>query len=420
MKVADLMNKRLITVSPQTPVSEVIRIVFNIGITGVPVVDKGILVGIVTEKDLLEKAFPSEEDFMQDWIKAQDYEAVEKNIDNFINSPVSSIMTSRVITVNDKAPVMHAQSLMILKGFSRLPVINEKNELVGIISQGDIFKHLTKHDINKIENAKYATFIGERYDKMVNWEKRFSYELPVLLALFEREKVKTVMNLGSWTGEYDVRLAKEGFNVLGVDENEMMIKICQEKRNDLSEQEKKRLTFNEINYNELEKNVKEKYDAVLCIGNSLPYIDMPLKELMVKIKSTLSENGIFVIQVLNFEKIIKRKNRLLSFNCHESENGNRGESMSLEFIRTVNDDYIKHNVALFDFDGKEWFFSGMTSVKVRNINRKKIEEALRLAGFSKITFAGNMGEYQGEYGPMTFKEPFYPLESDWLNVLARK
>jgi CBS-domain-containing membrane protein len=55
MKVQDLMSKPPVSVSPETPLREVARLLCQHRISGVPVVDEGLVVGVVSESDIVER-----------------------------------------------------------------------------------------------------------------------------------------------------------------------------------------------------------------------------------------------------------------------------------------------------------------------------------------------------------------------------
>ena len=78
MTVTDIMHKRIITVDPDDQISEVARIIFNAGISGVPVVKKGKLLGIVTEEDLLRSMFPTLQDVLESSPGARNFQTMEE------------------------------------------------------------------------------------------------------------------------------------------------------------------------------------------------------------------------------------------------------------------------------------------------------------------------------------------------------
>lgn len=422
MKISELIKQQIIYVTENTPLKEAARLIFSLGIGALPVVKQKRLVGILTGHDILSKMYPTAQEIIEDFAHAHDFEAMEKKLHDLLEMSVVTIMNRKVTTVTLQTTIMHAQSLMLLHRFSHLPIINSEKELVGIVSQGDIFRHLMKNQMPRLGKERYVGFIAMNYDSMVNWNQRFAYEYPTLSQIFKKENVKSVIDLGVWTGEYAIQLAKKGpYQIIGLDHNPVMIKICQEKKDRLSPTLKKRVSFILSNFTHLSDSINYKSDAAICMGNALSYIDMPLNKLFCEVVSVLRENNpILIIQLLNYEKIIKTKKRLLSFKIEKSKKTGLKGQLSLEFFDKNRRGQLLHHVVVFDSDGKNWLFKGTTTIPIKHITRSDIEGALKKAGFGRIIYSGNQGEYQGRYGRLTFDQPFDPQESDWLNVLAKK
>lgn len=419
MKVASIMRKSLVTVKEETPLKEVGLLIFSLGLSGIPVVRGNKLVGIVTEKDILSKFHPSVIEYMEDPVNAGNFEYMEKNLRQYLNTPASEIMSSSPTTITADMPLVKAQALMSSQHISRLPIVDSENNLVGIVSQGDIFRELIKNEMPTLEKERYAGFIARYYDLMVNWNKRFSDEFPVLLELFKREKIKSVLDVGVWTGEYTIGFAKKGLRIVGLDNHKIMFDMSTKKKDILPSKFRKNVKFLLTDYTDFSNDLGEKLDAAVCMGNSLPYIPVSPEILFKEIGKSLREkNGIIVLQVLNFEKILKSKNRLISFIIQKSKDGIDKEHLFMEFFDNPKGKTIVHHVVIFDSDGKNWIYKGTTSILVQNLTREEIEKALRKNGFKKITVAGNVGEYQGEFGKFSFEEPFDPQKSDFLNIVA--
>jgi len=420
MKVADIMRRSIVTVSEETPLKEIGRLIFSLGLAGIPVVKDRKLVGIVTEKDILIKFHPTVQEYMEDSVNTSDFEKMEENLGYFLNVPASEIMSKNPTAISSDTPLIKAQSTMTINRISRLPVVNKDGELIGIVSQGDIFRGLLKKEMPALEKERYAGFIGRHYDLMVNWDKRFAQEFPVLLKLFKKEKVKTVLDVGVWTGEYTIGLAKKGVKILGLDNHNIMINISEGKRRKLPEKIKKNVEFLLTDYTDFSKEIREKFDAAICMGNSLPYIPAELPILFNQISKSLREkNGVIILQILNFEKILKSKNRLISFIIQKGEQTEK-EHLFVEFFDEPKGKTIMHHVVIFDFDGENWIYKGTTSIPVYDIRKEDVVKVLKRCGFKKIWIGGNVGEYQGEYGKLTFNEPFDPKNSDFLNILAKR
>lgn len=420
MRVQDIMQRSVVTVSEDTPLKEVGRLIFSLGLAGIPVVKEKKLVGIVTEKDILNKFHPTVEEYMEDPVNMADFEKMEENLGYFLNTQASDVMSTNPTTITAETPLVKAQSIMFVNRVSRLPIVNSQGELIGIVSQGDIFRELLKNEMPAIEKERYAGFIARHYDLMVNWKKRFAEEFPVLFKIFQKEKVKKVLDLGVWTGEYTIGLAKKGVRVLGLDNHNIMINISEGKRAKLPENVKRNVSFALTDYTDFSKEVGVEFDAAICMGNSLPYIPASLDVLFSEVsKSLRKKDGVVILQILNFEKILRSKNRLISFIIQKGEHTEK-EHLFMEFFDRPKGKTIMHHVVIFDSDGQNWIYKGTTSIPVKDIRKEDVVKILKKFGFKKQWISGNVGEYQGEFGRLSFDEPFDAKESDFLNILAKR
>ena len=130
MKVSDIMETRVEFVDAEIPLSGVARLIFGRGINGVPVCKGKKVVGFVTERDILSKFYPSMQDYMDDPVHSADFEGMEKKLDEILVLPVSEIMSHTPTTIIADTPVLRAQSAMMTNKIGRLPVIDEKGNLV--------------------------------------------------------------------------------------------------------------------------------------------------------------------------------------------------------------------------------------------------------------------------------------------------
>lgn len=422
MKVSKILHRSVIFVTPDTPLKEVARLIFSLGIAGVPVVKGTKLVGIVTEQDILSRIYPSIQDLDEDYIHARNFDEMEKNLLFLLETPVKDIMNKKVITISPDTHIMKAQSLMLLKRFSRLPIVDSHNNLLGIISQGDIFRYLVKSQIPKFEEERYAGFIARHYDLMVNWKKRFNYEFPALFEIFEKENAEKIIDIGTWTGEYDIGLANKGIKkIIGLDHNPIMIKLSNEKVEKQPPHLKEQVKFMLTDFTDLDKRFKEQFDAAICMGNSLPYLPVSLEVLFKGLSSALrNKNSFIILQFLNFEKILRTKGRLLSFNIEQDAHDSHREHLFIEFFDQKDENSLVHHVIIFESDGTNWVFKGITSLPIKHITKEAITKVLKKVGFKSLQFSGTLADSLGDYGRLSFDQPFDPLQSDWLNVVAKR
>jgi acetoin utilization protein AcuB len=118
MLVHDIMQSRVITVTPQTGVAEAVGILRTRGLRHLVIVDGDALVGIVSDRDVKQAG-------------ALDERRGSRT--------VAEIMKRPVITIEPTAPVEDAARLMLTERISALPV-TEGGRLVGIVTETDIVR----------------------------------------------------------------------------------------------------------------------------------------------------------------------------------------------------------------------------------------------------------------------------------------
>lgn len=147
MKVKDVMTKEVITVSPDTPVKEIAELMIEKGIGGVPVVEEERIVGIVTEEDLIMKNvklhFPTYIQLLDAVIYLESLKKYEEELRRAVGATAKDVMTKEVVTVSPEEELEEAATLMVEKGISRLPVV-DNGKLVGIITKRDILRSISK------------------------------------------------------------------------------------------------------------------------------------------------------------------------------------------------------------------------------------------------------------------------------------
>ena len=129
MLVRQIMTKKPITIRSDASVSDALDLMHEKKVHRLPVLDpKGRPVGIVSEGDLLY-ASPSPATSLNVW-----------EIHSLLAKlKVDKVMTRKLITVADDAPVEEAAQIMVEKKIGGLPVVCEK-KLVGIVTETDLFK----------------------------------------------------------------------------------------------------------------------------------------------------------------------------------------------------------------------------------------------------------------------------------------
>jgi CBS domain-containing protein len=148
MKVRDIFQRKVDFTTPEATLLDAAKVIFGHNHKGVPVVKlpKKRLVGFITEQDILSQLFPNIKDIIEDYVHARDFELMEGKVKPILTQKVKDVMNKNVIAIHIDEPVLEAESIMKLKDISRLPVVDDKGNLIGIVSKGDIFRALVGKD----------------------------------------------------------------------------------------------------------------------------------------------------------------------------------------------------------------------------------------------------------------------------------
>jgi len=150
LKAKDIMTKEVISVKPETTIEELARLLMKQQISGAPVVDdKGKIVGIVTENDLISKNsrlhIPTILRLFDAYIPLGTSK-MESDIRKMAASTVEDICAKEIITVDEEASVEYIATIMTEKRIHILPVVRE-GKLVGIIGKKDLIKGIAAEQL---------------------------------------------------------------------------------------------------------------------------------------------------------------------------------------------------------------------------------------------------------------------------------
>ena len=129
MPVQDWMSKDLITIDEDTSIMKASKVMKQKDIQHLPVLSKGRLVGIVSDRDLKE-ATPSK-------ATSLDIHELYYLLDKIV---VKSLMAKTLVTIAPGDTVEKAAAVMLKHHISALPVVDAHGGLAGILTKGDVFK----------------------------------------------------------------------------------------------------------------------------------------------------------------------------------------------------------------------------------------------------------------------------------------
>lgn len=144
MRVRDVMTTEVVTVTRDTHFKSIARLLERHQVNLLPVIDEEHrVVGVVSEADLLTKV---------EWQgrgrpgRIERWLLLEDELRKAGGTLASQVMTSDVATTRPEVTVNHAAQLMLVSHVKALPVVDDDNRLVGIVSRADLLKSFVRDD----------------------------------------------------------------------------------------------------------------------------------------------------------------------------------------------------------------------------------------------------------------------------------
>jgi CBS domain-containing protein len=145
MDVVDVMTRDVLFVTPDTSVREAARLMIDNRISGLPVVEAGIVVGIISEADYVAQ------DSASTWVSRVLFKGDEAPLSGI--EKVSELMSPNPVTIPSTATVQEAARVMTRRGFKRLPV-EEDGRMVGIVTRSDLIRAYVRTDEEVADEAR--------------------------------------------------------------------------------------------------------------------------------------------------------------------------------------------------------------------------------------------------------------------------
>ena len=153
-KVSDIMTSDVISVTPDVKVAQITRLLVDNHLTGVPVVDEhGIVLGIITEEDLIVRVAKLHVPEFVSLLGAIVYLGSEKKLDEEVTKVLATTagdlvhaekMTSAEDCIGQDATIETLATLMLERNVNPVPVIDHASKLVGIVSRSDLVKQIAE------------------------------------------------------------------------------------------------------------------------------------------------------------------------------------------------------------------------------------------------------------------------------------
>ncbi len=274
------------------------------------------------------------------------------------------------------------------------------------------------------------------YRRLIAWPQRIQREWPLLAEVLAGPPEPTgppkrVLDLGCGTGEQARCLAEQGFEGVGVDASASMIEKAREEPVAPEGRPATRakgcpaarlapegrpatrpagLSFVHGDVAELESLTEGRFDGGICLGNTLPHIrtDQALGSFLRGLRRRLAPGASWILQLLNYERIVTRGERHLPLNFRPHEGG---ESVFLRLMQTCDDGRVLFFPTTLKFRPDEdppVSVAASKRVELRGWRLAELEAAFDDAGFAERRLYGSF--------EMT---PFEPEESRDLILISK-
>ncbi len=226
------------------------------------------------------------------------------------------------------------------------------------------------------------------YRKVIAWPKRLAREWAFLERPFGALPSRRLLDLGCGTGEHARFFASHGFEVVGVDVSDTMLERAREDGVPAG------VEFLKGDLVHVEKVVSGKFGGAICLGNTLTHITdrAALTELFTDVRAVLLPGAAFVIQVLNYERLLHTAQRSLPLTFIEDE---EGEAIFLRVMTCRPDGSVIFTPSMLRYrPDSEPALEVITThnVPLHGWTRTEMESALTAGGFGTLDVHGTMAD----------------------------
>ena len=225
-----------------------------------------------------------------------------------------------------------------------------------------------------LEVSEFYDRLAPDYDEMTGFEKRFVKESPFFRLIIRKHSIQSALDAGCGTGFHALLLSQLGVRVHAADVSRQMLARLE------AHSRAMRLDVQPVAspLTELARNVEGPFDAVFCLGNTLPHL-LDAKELQRVLENfhvLLRPQGVLYLQLLNYERILARRERVQGAR-------RSGSATYVRFYDFPEESHpLRFNILTLH-DTESGTETDLLSVRLNPLRREEIHRALQSAGFAE-------------------------------------
>ncbi len=244
---------------------------------------------------------------------------------------------------------------------------------------------LEQRESHQYEKEYVQSFV-EKWDELIDWEGRAKGEGRFFVELLQRRGKQKVLDVATGTGFHSVQLLKSGFEVASVDGSAQM--LSQAFQNARDHNFILRTTLADWRW--LNRDVHEKYDAIICLGNSFTHLfsERDRRRTLAEFYAALRHDGILILDQRNYDAILD-----VGFDAKKHTYYYCGESVSAQ------PDHVDEGLCRFryDFSDGQTFYLNMFPLR-----KEYTRNLLMEVGFTAVETYGDFQQTHREEEPDFF------------------
>ncbi|MBN1348353.1 class I SAM-dependent methyltransferase [candidate division KSB1 bacterium] len=160
-----------------------------------------------------------------------------------------------------------------------------------------------------MEANEFYNEISATYDKMTHFQARLKNEAKTMKQWVNRYQLESVIDAACGTGIHAIGLAQMGIRVVGADVSDAMLEQARQN----AEKQGVTISWIQTPMQQLHRQISGAFDAVMCLGNSLPHLlnELELDAAMKSFSAVSNANGRCVLQLLNYKRILENRERII-------------------------------------------------------------------------------------------------------------
>lgn len=232
---------------------------------------------------------------------------------------------------------------------------------------------------------EYIQGFVEKWDRLIDWESRADSEGAFFIDALRECNAHKILDVATGTGFHSVQLLNEGFEIVSADGNpEMLAKAFENGKN-----EGHILRTVQADWRWLNKDIHEKFDAVICLGNSFTHLfsENARRKALAEFYAALRHDGVLILDQRNYDAIMDHgySSKHIYYYC--------GEQVS------VAPEYVDEGLARFQYQ----FPDGSTyHLNMYPLRKNYMRNLMKEVGFQTIETYGDFQETYREEDPDFF------------------